>query len=106
MNANYSEIGGPDGKLARLEPFNGNSMSARGDVDGNGYCVFSYATMIARVDRAPDDGKFVASVTTGGFSPTTSRQQNLCRAWLPGAHVDVAAPSMGGDLAPFDGEAR
>lgn len=102
MSDSYRAIGGPDGKLAGLEPFNGNSMSAFGDVDakhGPGYSVYSYATEIARVIRHPDTGSFVALVTESGtYSPTTSRQQNLCRAWLPGEHVTVPTAERGRTL--------
>ena len=87
--ATYREIGGPDGLLARGLPFDGNSMSARTDRHG-AYCVYSYATEIARVDA---DGR--QTFNDQHYSQTTSRQQNLCHAWLWGRIV-------GTDLEPDD----
>ncbi len=51
----------------------------RADAAGPGvvFCVRSYATPIAWVRR---DGQVV--VPDEGYSVTTSRHQNLCRAWL------------------------
>lgn len=89
-NASYREIGGPDGLLARTVPFAGNTMSAQEDADGT-YRVYSYATEIARVERVeePDWCGLRKWVTEEYFSTTTSRQQNLCRAWLPGREQDA-----------------
>ena len=85
--ASYREIGGPDGLLARMKAFDGNSMSAR-YVDGK-YVVFSYATEIARVE---DTGMYLRrTLNTRKYSVTTSRQQNLCAAWLPGLYTQEVA---------------
>jgi hypothetical protein len=73
--ARYSEIGGPDGLLARREPFKGKSMSARRDSRGT-YIVRSYYTDIAWAR-----GEHV-HVSERYWSATTSRHQHLCRAWL------------------------
>jgi len=74
--ASYRAIGGPDGLLANRAPFEGNTMSAYIDAHGV-YNVMSYATVIAT--RAPDG---TVDVPDRRYSNTTSRQQNLCRAWL------------------------
>jgi hypothetical protein len=111
----YRRIGGPDGHLANLRPFKGNTMTGiTGDVYiyssgressdvrhtyetdkdtiGIVYTVKSYATVIAWV-RA--DG--IRVIPSDGYSVTTARQQNMCRAWLRwasfrerGATVDEA----------------
>jgi hypothetical protein len=93
------DVGGPGGVLARLLPFTSHgAMSAvpgavtetgwlpahwvhryRDDQNAPGiiYTVRSYATPIAWV-RA--DGRIAMPPVT--YSPTTTRHQNLCRAWL------------------------
>jgi hypothetical protein len=73
--ASYGEIGGPGGLLARREPFQGNSMSARLEPDG-AYVVTSYRTDIAWA--AGDD----VVITDQRYSTTTTRHTNMCRAWL------------------------
>lgn len=84
--ATYRDIGGPDGLLAREVAFSGSSMSARTGADGV-YRVYSYATEIASV--TPDGRR---TLNTRHYSPTTSRQQNLCRAWLRSSEtVEVEA---------------
>ncbi len=75
-NATYRQIGGPNGLLARKGAFVGNSMSAHTERDGT-YVVVSYRTPIAT--WRPGVG---ADVPDQRYSVTTSRQQNLCRAWL------------------------
>lgn len=104
--ATYNEIGGPGGYLAHEEPFEGNTMRAarvsvaqnvkglphphgrtpsdvaewfRQDRDQGGvrYVVWSYATIIAWVTTGG-----TVCIPDEGYSVTTSRQQNLCRAWL------------------------
>lgn len=72
--ASYREIGGPDGLLARRESFRGNSMSAHHE--GSDYVVVSYSTEIARANH---EGVIVHERY---YSVTTTRQQNLRRAWL------------------------
>lgn len=74
MAANYRQIGGPNGHLAKLEPFKGNSMSARVDEDGV-YSIFSYRTMIGfyKNGELTDFGK--------RYSVTTSKHQGQMRAW-------------------------
>lgn len=74
--ASYRAIGGSDGHLANLRPFHGNTMSARTE-DGK-YRVYSYSTEIAWYDFDTKE-KWVSN---GHWSSTTSRQQNLARAWL------------------------
>lgn len=71
----YSDIGGPTGYLASHSPFQGNSMWAV--YEGKDYVVFSYSTEIARLK--PNGEKIL---NTEKYSNTTSRHQNLCRAWL------------------------
>lgn len=98
------------GRLSRMLPFQGNSMSAkpclvsrnvnlgeltnRKDVDRLAadedrilYVVYSYDTPIAWVCHGSDDpDRLPDPVTTyvveQRFSTTTSRHQNLCHAWL------------------------
>ncbi len=72
--ASYSQIGGPDGHLAKLEPFEGNSMSATREANGR-YVVWSYATAIGSFAH----GEFLDY--GGYYSKTTSRHQSLMRAW-------------------------
>lgn len=78
-------IGGPDGLLARTEPFEGNTMWARWTTTDapfrmlRHYEVYSYSTQIAEYDRATGGLR----VADGHWSVTTTRHQNLCRAWLP-----------------------
>lgn len=87
--SNYRQI--PQ-KLHRKEEFTGNTMRGRWEYayadfrhldhrvsKGNwAYLVYSYATVIALWD--PSEG--TAIVNTGRYSNTTTRHQNLCRAWL------------------------
>jgi hypothetical protein len=95
-------VGGPDGPLASLQPFDTHgAMSATpyapsstgrlplpwarqyaSDCRAPGivYTVHSYATPIAWV-RA--DGRTV--IPPVPYSATTTRHQNLCRAWLGAA---------------------
>ncbi len=75
MRASYNQIGGPNGLLANRRPFEGNSMSAIVDAYGE-YIVYSYATIIAQADASR------VVVVPDYYSHTTTRQQNLCRAWL------------------------
>ena len=85
--ATYNAIGGPHGHLANLRSFDGNSMSAqrRGVPGQPQYIVYSYATIIARVEV--DGTVWVSDLY---YSPTTSRHQNLCRAWLDHDPVEWA----------------
>jgi hypothetical protein len=73
--ARYSEIGGPEGFLARREPFKGRSMTARRDSRGT-YIVRSYYTDIAwaRGEKVHVSKRY--------WSARTSRHQNLCHASL------------------------
>ena len=76
--SSYREIGGPTGHLANLRQFTGNTMRGTWNCDSV-YVVFSYSTEIARVSpemEAPE-------VPERKYSSTTSKQQNLCRTWLP-----------------------
>ena len=69
---NYKTI---EQKLAEHLPFNGNSLTAFWD--GDTYKVFSYSTLIARVNPSGDH-----DIATRKYSVTTSRHQNLIRrAW-------------------------
>lgn len=79
---NYREI---RAALANLKEFKGNSMSARW-ADG-AYLVRSYSTVIATYDPETE----CRWVSDDHYSVTTSRHQNLCRTWLPGRTVKVAA---------------
>jgi len=74
--ANYREISGPNGHLANLRPFVGNTMSAKINEDGS-YSVFSYNTEIACYSK--DDGIYHNEIK---YSVTTSKHQGYCRAWL------------------------
>ena len=68
---NYKTI---EQKLANLEPFHGNSLSAYWN--GGGYYVESYTTVIAR------DMFGTKEVSSAKYSVTTSKHQNLIkRAW-------------------------
>ena len=99
-NVSYREIGGPGGLLARLEEFTGNSMHAVGDVDRDGYSVYSYETEIARVVRDPETGSFVAfHAETNRWSVTTARHLSLVRSWLPGTLRPLHSPRTGGGLS-------
>lgn len=79
--SNYREI---PYLLRNREPFEGNSMSARYDLNGD-YVVYSYATEIARVVstngliHGPEGEKII---NTRKYSATTSRHQNLVAATL------------------------
>ncbi len=75
---NYKTI---EQKLRNLEPFRGNSMSARWY--GETYVVTSYSTDIAEwVIETPDGEPEEYSVHPRKYSVTTSRHQNLVRrAW-------------------------
>lgn len=104
--ANYRQIGGPNGLLANLQAFEGNTMSAdtnesapmglgyvtpcgreypetrdlfreHRDTVGLQYVVWSYGTVIAWVTA---DGRVV--IPDDKHSVTTSRQQGLVRAWM------------------------
>lgn len=85
--ATYNDIGGPNGYLANKRPFVGNSMSARWEYNGDRmvYRVYSYHTDIATY-YPPLDGADPSTQTRWYedryWSVTTSRHQNLCKAWL------------------------
>lgn len=92
----YHEIGGPDGHLANLRPFKGNSLSGRW-VGDHRYEVVSYRTPIAAYEPPPegDKGRDLygrLALDEGNYSVTTSKHQWLVRAWLARAVVgpDVA----------------
>lgn len=107
------DVGGPNGLLANRRPFDTyGAMSAvpfaptgtgrlpswwarRYDADNRAhgivYTVRSYATPIAWV-RA--DGRTV--IPPVGYSLTTTRHQNLCRAWL--ASASEATKAMDGTV--------
>lgn len=89
MSSSYRQIGGPNGHLARLEGFRGHSLSARMGSDGV-YRVVSYDTEIARVDTRT--APFEKRIRDRYYSPTTTRGQNLCRAWLPGEEAGGEYP--------------
>ena len=91
--SNYREIQDPSGFLANLTPFQGNTMSGRIvklDYEGSDknvplservhtfYVVRSYSTDIAWYDF----NEYKVTVPDRRYSVTTSRQQNLCKAWL------------------------
>jgi hypothetical protein len=110
------DVGGPDGALAHLLPFRSHgAMSAvpyapaevgrlplhwvnryRDDQRAPGivYTVLSYATPIAWI-RA--DGRPV--IPPVGYSLTTTRHQNLCRAWLGVAETTGAQGRCSGQAA-------
>jgi hypothetical protein len=82
--AAYRDI--PD-KLANLETFTGNSMSAF-SYDNGDYNVYSYETLIATVRRGDDDRYVKWVYPTNDWGRTTGRHLNLCRANLPGVEVE------------------
>lgn len=91
MTATYHDIGGPDGLLARLQEFQGNSMSARWHTLPSGtsaYTVYSYRTPIARycppepTERETNDMFAEFSLNDTYYSVTTANAQSLVRAWL------------------------
>lgn len=89
--------GGPDGMLANRIPFrtNGSLRAVAGAVGETGrlplewqdryradrdvivYTVVSYETPIAWVTEAG-----AVEIPDAGYSLTTNRHQNMCRAWL------------------------
>lgn len=71
----YRKISGPDGLLANLKPFKGNTMSA--EFEGDTYVVYSYWTPIA---WAYADGRREFDETR--YSVTTSKHQGYTQAWL------------------------
>lgn len=98
-------LGGPDGLLATMRPFKGNSVSAErslpddylGSVGrlssgwanqfrGSGfvYSVWSWATPIAWVTEMGD-----IVIPPDTYSVTTTYHQNACRAWLNPGHFDM-----------------
>ena len=82
--ASYREIGGPGGLLAHCASFEGNTMWARWTSDHTVYEVFSYSAMIACYRRLTGE----VFVSDKHWSNTTTRQQNLCRAWLATARPE------------------
>jgi hypothetical protein len=71
--------------LARMQSFSTGTM--RGGTDGDGiYRVHSYAVEIARVEDTPEGLRRTINETK--YSVTTSGQQTLCRAYLPGEDAE------------------
>ncbi len=87
----YSEIGGPDGLLARRQPFYGSSMSAYqvDFADGQFYVVFSYQTPIGWLEERTR----TYWINPQRFSVTTSRHQGLMMAWLFGTAGRLGQPA-------------
>ena len=87
MTDNYRTI---EGKLARLEEFKGNSMSAitysRGSIEI--YEVYSYSTVVARVSTHTDGITYevnrAVAISKNHWGNTSGRHINLCRRLLPG----------------------
>lgn len=77
-SATYAQIGGPNGYLATLTPFAGNSMSACWE--GEAYVVYSYNTAIAVVH--PTCEGLLVEFNEHHYSVTTSRHQGQTKAWL------------------------
>lgn len=75
--ATYAQIGGPDGLLANLEEFSGNTLWSEW-LDDNHYAVYSYETVIGLYNKRLNKVFFDRSK----FSQTTSRHQSLVTAWL------------------------
>ncbi len=82
--SNYRQIAGWDGHLSKLEPFQGNTMSAFVDPDSGVYYVKSYDTVIAYANPIGriGDGSWDYStadvwVTETRYGTTTSRHQSL-----------------------------
>ena len=71
-------------KLTNLEPFNGNSLSAKAENAWGSlvYRVYSYNTLIATKSWHGDEGEWSTYLNPEKYSVTTSRHQNLIRkAW-------------------------
>ena len=72
---NYKVI---ETKLQNRQPFTGNSLRAYWDGISGEYVVFSYNTLIAKMEA----GGGPRWVNPNKYSQTTTRQQNLIkRAW-------------------------
>lgn len=61
--------------LSQFEEFDGNSMHAYTEDNGNIYNVFSYRTRILRIDHE----LMMYEFNRQKYSSTTSHHQNLCR---------------------------
>jgi hypothetical protein len=81
----YGEIGGQDGYLANLRTFAGHSMHGGWEHDGKGHRLFSVYSAGTRIAYCYDGEQ--PSVSVGKYSPTTTRHQGLCRAWLGHARL-------------------
>jgi hypothetical protein len=81
----YRQISGPNGYLANLETFAGHGMRGgwtKGLAGRDLYEVYSYG---ARIAHCYDGGQ--PSINLGDYSPTTTKHQNLCLAWLGNARL-------------------
>jgi hypothetical protein len=81
MQDNYKTIAT---KLANLESFWGNSMSAQfvKHWGSSSYSVYSYGTLIAEKTWDNSEGKWRTRLNETKYSVTTSKHQNLIkRAW-------------------------
>lgn len=75
-------VGGSDGHLAHCRPFTANSMHA--EWDSEFYLVFSYKALIAVFNRRTGE----KSIGEHHYSSTTTKHQNLCRAYLATARTE------------------
>ena len=95
--ATYNDIGGPNGLLANLEEFEGNSLRAHWALDT--YIVVSYSTPIAEIELAngEDEGRDLYerfALDESHYSVTTRHHQTLIGAWIGQAtELEGVAPS-------------
>lgn len=73
------EVTGPQGRLARLQPFESGSMSAFWS--GQTYVVLSYRTPIVKVHAEPGKRGQV-EVNDTAYSVTTSHHQQAATTWV------------------------
>ena len=71
-------------KLENLEPFNGNTMTAKADKTWGRfeYKIYSYNTLIAEKVWDGSEGEWFTWLNDTKYSVTTSKHQNIIRrAW-------------------------
>jgi hypothetical protein len=89
----YADITGPTGYLARAATFKGHSMVGTWcEYKGQWYyLVLSFDALIAIYN--PKTGKRV--ISNAKYGRATTYHQKLCRAWLQGADLVLAAANRG-----------
>lgn len=92
-SATYRQISGPNGHLAKREPFEGHSMRAEWECHStegeypsahDAYVVYSYDQVIAIYDPQcwGPSGLVIDPYNLYGHSQATSRHINITGAWL------------------------